>query len=112
MMMIQTMTWTLRGAAQWYCCCVGHLAPPWGEGEDEVVLIRSACTHATNPTQKQFWFCNPTTVEGSKCFAKKVAKAHAAKAHEDDWDKGRGEIQRHDNDDNDNDGDKGCAATT
>jgi hypothetical protein len=42
-----------------------------------------ACTHATNPAQKQFWFCNPTTVEGSKCFAKHVAKALAAKAHKD-----------------------------
>jgi hypothetical protein len=35
--------------------------------------ICSACTHATDAAQKQFWFCNPTTVEGSNCFAKHIA---------------------------------------
>jgi hypothetical protein len=31
--------------------------------------VSSACTHATDAAHKQFWFCNPTTVEGSDCFA-------------------------------------------
>ena len=31
------------------------------------------CTHATNAAQKQFWFCNHTTVDGSDCFAKHIA---------------------------------------
>ncbi len=47
------------------------------------IYVCGACTHATNPTQKQFWFCNPTSVEGSECFAKHVTKAHVAKAHKD-----------------------------
>ena len=47
------------------------------------IYVCSACTHATDPAQKQFWFCNPITVYESKCFAKHVAKAYAAKAHED-----------------------------
>ena len=29
--------------------------------------VSSACTHATNAAHKQFWLCNPTTVEGSNC---------------------------------------------
>jgi hypothetical protein len=78
--------------------------------------ICSACTHTTDPAQKQFWFCNPTTVEGSKCFTKHVAKAHATEAHKDNY-KGRGGgIQHHndnddyDNDDDDNDDDDDDAA--
>jgi hypothetical protein len=47
------------------------------------IYICSACTHATNPTQKQFFFCNPTLVEGSKCFSKHMVDAHVAKAHKD-----------------------------
>ncbi len=31
------------------------------------------CMHATGAAQKQFWFCNPTTAEGSDCFAKHIA---------------------------------------
>ncbi len=34
--------------------------------------ICSAYTYATNAAQKQFWFCNPTMVEGSGCFAKHI----------------------------------------
>jgi len=35
--------------------------------------VCSACTHATKAAQKQFWFCNSTTVDGSNCFAKHIA---------------------------------------
>jgi len=31
---------------------------------------------ATDAAQKQFWFCNPTTAEGSDCFAKHIAWHH------------------------------------
>jgi hypothetical protein len=34
------------------------------------IYVCSVCTHATDAAQKQFWFCNHTTVEGSDCFAK------------------------------------------
>jgi len=37
------------------------------------IYVCSMCTHATDATQKQFWFCNHTTVEGSDCFAKHIA---------------------------------------
>ena len=37
------------------------------------VYVCSVCTHATDAAQKQFWFCNPTTVGGSDCFAKHIA---------------------------------------
>ena len=37
------------------------------------VYVCSVCTHATDAAQKQFWFCNPTTAEGSDCFAKHIA---------------------------------------
>ncbi len=35
--------------------------------------VCSACTHSTDAAQKQFWFCNHTTVEGSDCFTKHIA---------------------------------------
>jgi hypothetical protein len=47
------------------------------------VYVCSTCTHTTNPTQKQFWFCNLTLVKGSKFLDKNVAKAHVAKAYKD-----------------------------
>jgi hypothetical protein len=34
----------------------------WGEGEDEAVIIRSACKHTTDATQRAVWFCNHTPV--------------------------------------------------
>ena len=34
----------------------------------------SACTHTTNAARKQFWLCNPTTVEGSDCFAARTIR--------------------------------------
>ena len=37
------------------------------------VYVCSVCTHATDAAQTQFWFCNPTTAEGSDCFAKHIA---------------------------------------
>jgi hypothetical protein len=44
--------------------------------------VCSKCTHSTNPRQKQFWFCNPTMVEGSECFRNHVAEAHKEHKHE------------------------------
>ncbi|KAL3821904.1 hypothetical protein ACHAXA_008438 [Cyclostephanos tholiformis] len=44
------------------------------------IFVCSVCTDATDPDQKQFWFCNPTTVEGSECFAEHVHVKHS-KAH-------------------------------
>ena len=64
----------------------GHHAQGWclcSKCKNQTTYNCSLCTHNTDELQKQFWFCNPTTVEGSKCFIKRVAKAHAAKAHED-----------------------------
>jgi hypothetical protein len=40
------------------------------------IFVCSVCTDATDPAQKQFWFCNPTTVEGSECFAEHVNARH------------------------------------
>ena len=37
------------------------------------IYVCSGCTHATDTTQKQFWFCNHTMVEGSDCFTKYIA---------------------------------------
>jgi len=37
------------------------------------IYVCSMCMHATDAAQKQFWFCNHTTVEGSDCFAKHIA---------------------------------------
>jgi hypothetical protein len=51
--------------------------------QEAFIYVYSAHTHATDPTQKHFWFCNPILVEGSKCYAKHVAKAHVTKAHKD-----------------------------
>ena len=34
--------------------------------------VSSACTHATDAAQKQFWLCNPTMMEGNECFAKHI----------------------------------------
>ncbi len=48
------------------------------------IYICSVCMHTTNPNQKQFWFCNPMLVEGSKCFTKHIAEAHVPEAHKDD----------------------------
>ena len=42
----------------------------------QTVFVCSVCINATDPDQKQFWFCNPTTVEGSECFAKHVHAKH------------------------------------
>ena len=36
------------------------------------IYVCSVCTQATDAAQKQFWFCNHTTVEGSDCFAKHI----------------------------------------
>ncbi len=36
------------------------------------VYVCNVCTHTTDAAQKQFWFCNPTTAEGSDCFAKHI----------------------------------------
>ena len=36
--------------------------------------VSSACKHATDATHKQFLLCNPTTVEGSDCFAKRTIR--------------------------------------
>ncbi|KAL3781821.1 LOW QUALITY PROTEIN: hypothetical protein ACHAW5_001131 [Stephanodiscus triporus] len=41
------------------------------------IFICSVCTDATDPAQKKFWFCNPTTVEGSECFAEHVHNKHS-----------------------------------
>jgi hypothetical protein len=38
--------------------------------------VCSMCTHAKAATQKQFWFYNPMTMEGIKCFAKHIAWHH------------------------------------
>ena len=38
--------------------------------------VSSACTHATNTAQKQFWLCNPAMVEGNECFAKHITWHH------------------------------------
>jgi hypothetical protein len=43
----------------------------------KLIFVCSVCTDATDPTQKQFWFCNPTTVEGSECFAEHVHNKHS-----------------------------------
>ena len=48
--MIRTMTWTSRA------------------------YVSSTCMHATNAAHKQFWLCNPTTVEGSDCFAARTIR--------------------------------------
>ena len=34
--------------------------------------VSTACTHAINAAQKQFWLCNPAMVEGNECFAKLI----------------------------------------
>jgi hypothetical protein len=41
------------------------------------IFVCSVCTDATDPAQKQFWFCNPTTVEGSECFAEHLHARHS-----------------------------------
>jgi hypothetical protein len=43
----------------------------------QTVFVCSMCTNPTDPAQKQFWFCNPTTAEGSECFAKHVQDKHS-----------------------------------
>ena len=37
------------------------------------IYVCHVCTHAADAAQKQIWFCNHTTVEGSDCFAKHIA---------------------------------------
>ena len=48
------------------------------------IFVCSVCTDATDPAQKQFWFCNPTTVEGSECFAEHVHLKHSEAHREGD----------------------------
>ncbi|KAL3815576.1 hypothetical protein ACHAXA_000308 [Cyclostephanos tholiformis] len=43
----------------------------------KLIFVCSVCTDATDPAQKQFWFCNPTMVEGSECFAEHVNARHS-----------------------------------
>ena len=43
----------------------------------QTVFVCSMCTNPTDPAQKQFWFCNLTTAEGSECFAKHVQDKHS-----------------------------------
>ena len=50
----------------------------------QTVYVCSECTHPTDPDQKQFWFCNPTTVEGSECFAEHVHAKHSEAHREED----------------------------
>ena len=40
------------------------------------IYVCSACTHSADAVQKQFWFSNHTTVEGSDCFAKHIPWHH------------------------------------
>jgi hypothetical protein len=54
--------------AQGRCGCKGC--------KKQTVFACSVCMHTTNPEQKQFWFCNPTMVEGSKCFTKHIHAKH------------------------------------
>jgi hypothetical protein len=49
---------------QGWCLC--------GRCKKQTTYICSRCTHKTDRSQKQFWFCNPTMVEGSKCFAEHI----------------------------------------
>ncbi len=35
--------------------------------------LKSSKVKRRDAAQKQFWFCNPTTAEGSDCFAKHIA---------------------------------------
>jgi hypothetical protein len=44
----------------------------------QTTYVCSLCTHATDKTQKQFWICNPTMMEGSQCFAEHVREKHGA----------------------------------
>jgi len=43
----------------------------------QTVFICNMCTNPTDPAQKQFWFCNPKTAEGSECFDKHVQDKHS-----------------------------------
>jgi hypothetical protein len=73
-----TMRWTIRakkrkgavkeGAGQGRC---GHKSC-----KEYTSHVCSKCTHATDPAQKQFWYCNPTTKGGSQCFAEHVREKH------------------------------------
>jgi hypothetical protein len=57
--------------AQGWCLCGGC--------KKQTTYIYSRCTHKTDGLQKQFWFCNPTMVEGSKCVSKHIEEKHRNK---------------------------------
>ena len=46
-------------------------------GETELVAIAWVDRNRRFFIQKQFWFCNPTTAEGSECFTKHVQDKHS-----------------------------------
>jgi hypothetical protein len=54
-------------AQGWYFC---------GGCKKQTTYVCSRCMHKTDRSQKQFWFCNSMTVEGSKCFAKHTEEKH------------------------------------
>ncbi len=54
--------------AQGWCLC--------GRCKKQTTYVCRRCMHKTDRLQKQFWFCNPTMVEGSKCFAKHIEEKH------------------------------------
>jgi hypothetical protein len=56
-----------RHAQGWRLC---------GGCKKQTTYVCSRCMHKKDGLQKQFWFCNPTMVEGSKCFAKHIEEKH------------------------------------
>jgi hypothetical protein len=56
-----------------------HHAQGWrlcGGCKKQTTYVCSRCTQATDRLQKQFLFCNPTTVEKSKCFTRHIDNTH------------------------------------
>ena len=73
-------------------------------------FVSNACTHATDAAHKQFWLCNPMTVEGRDCFATRTIRTREG----GEFNTTTTTITNDDNDDDDisNDGNEGRAATT
>ena len=44
--------------------------------KNQLAFVCSLYMHDSDPDQKQYWFCNPTTHKGSKCFAMHIREAH------------------------------------
>jgi hypothetical protein len=59
---------TVKKKGKGNCCAQGRCKHK--TCTKQTVFVCSMCTNPTNPVKKQFWFCNPTTAEGSECFAK------------------------------------------